>query len=190
MGAGEKKYSFVIAEDESTNNIVSADREAETDAEEEENKEATVEESTSNNIEDSLRRILRDRTTLKNLNIFPTIKQILQKLSQRRMKTYAINGVDAEYWKQAIHEEISAHMCNKTWVKVPKLADKKLISCKWIFKRKVTPGELDRYKARLVARGFSQRYGVDYVDTYAPVVRYESIRMLLAMAAAENLEML
>jgi len=51
-------------------------------------------------------------------------------------------------------------------------------------------GESDRYKARLVAHGFSQRFGDDYTDTYAPVVRYESIRMLLAMAAAEGLEML
>lgn len=64
-----------------------------------------------------------------------------------------------------------------------------IVSCKWVFKVKRLPNsQIDRYKARLVARGFSQQYGVDYGETLAPVVRMESLRILLAIAAAEDLE--
>jgi len=64
-----------------------------------------------------------------------------------------------------------------------------IVSCKWVFKIKYLPdGRIDRYKARLVARGFSQQHGVDYDETFAPVVRMETLRVLLAIAAAEDLE--
>lgn len=49
-------------------------------------------------------------------------------------------------------------------------------------------GEIDKYKARLVARGCSQKFGIDYEETFAPVVRYDSVRTLLAIAAAQDLE--
>jgi hypothetical protein len=72
-------------------------------------------------------------------------------------------------------------------VDAPKGAN--IVSCKWVFKIKRLPnGQIDRYKARLVVRGFSQRYGVDYEETFAPIVRMESLRILLAIAAVEDLE--
>ena len=61
------------------------------------------------------------------------------------------------------------------------------ITSKWVFKVKYTPsGLLERYKARLVARGFSQQYGIDYEETFAPTLRFDSLRMLLAIAAYED----
>ena len=72
-------------------------------------------------------------------------------------------------------------------VTAPKGAN--IVSCKWVFKIKRSPdGQIERYKARLVARGFSQQHGVDYDETFAPVVRMETLRILLAIAAAEDLE--
>lgn len=59
-----------------------------------------------------------------------------------------------------------------------------------MFKLKQTPGEEDRYKARLVARGFTQRKGINYEEIYAPVVRADSCRVLLAKAAKEDLEIM
>jgi len=64
-----------------------------------------------------------------------------------------------------------------------------LINTKWVFKIKMLPnGQIDKYKARLYARGFTQQYGVDYFNTFAPVVRMESLRILLAYAAVKDLE--
>ena len=64
-----------------------------------------------------------------------------------------------------------------------------VVSCKWVFKVKRLPnGQIDRYKARLVARGFFQQYVVDYEETFTPVVRMESLRILLAISAIEDME--
>ncbi len=66
--------------------------------------------------------------------------------------------------------------------------DRKPISCKWVFKIKHgVDGELERYKARLVARGFTQTFGVDYNETFAPIVKFVSIRCILALAAIEDM---
>jgi Reverse transcriptase (RNA-dependent DNA polymerase) len=64
-----------------------------------------------------------------------------------------------------------------------------LVSCKWAFKVKRLPnGNIDKFRARLVARGFTQRHGIDYNETFAPVVRMESLRILLAIATMEDLK--
>ena len=78
----------------------------------------------------------------------------------------------------------------KTWTLVPKSQAKNVISGKWVFKiKKNADGSVDRYKARWVARGFSQKQDVDYNEIFAPVVRYSSVRMLLALANATDLNL-
>ena len=65
----------------------------------------------------------------------------------------------------------------------------KPLGYKWIFKRKLKAyGSIDKYKARLVVKGYKQKEGVDYFDTYSPVTRITSIRMLIAIATLHNLE--
>ena len=67
-------------------------------------------------------------------------------------------------------------------------AGRKTVGCKWVFKEKVgADGNVDRYKARLVAQGFSQQYGLDYDETFSPVVRTESVHTLIALATQKNL---
>lgn len=95
----------------------------------------------------------------------------------------AMEQPDWSKWKGAIHEELDAHERNHIWTMVDPPSNRKLVGSKWIFKIKFnSDGSLDRYKARLVAQGFSQVEGIDFHETYAPVVRHTTIRIILAMA--------
>lgn len=147
--------------------------------------ETTKQQSKRSGKVSSDKRELRDRSLLKKPDRYACAM-----VSANEPTTYAeaMEGPEAIKWEQAINEEIAAHKKNSTWKIDGQPEDRKPIDCKWVFKVKQTPGEEDRYKARLVARGFTQRVGIDYEETYAPVVRYESIRALLGKAASEDLE--
>jgi len=105
-------------------------------------------------------------------------------------KTYkgATEGNDREEWKEAIQEELDNMRRNETWEEVDRLPlGAKPVSTKWVFKTKLNAnGEIERRKARLVARGFTQREGIDYTKTFAPVTRLSTVRMLAALSALKN----
>lgn len=102
----------------------------------------------------------------------------------------AINSHEAKKWIKAVREELEAHKNNETWTLVPRRHDRKPIDSKWIFKLlRDTSGEVYRYKARLCARGFLQKEGLDYTETFSPVVRYDSLRVLLAIVTEKDLEL-
>ena len=88
-------------------------------------------------------------------------------------------------------EEMESLRKNQTWelVKVPK--ERRIVGCKWVFKKKagIQRVEETRYKAQLVAEGYSQKEGVDYNRIFSPVVRHTSIRVLLTLVAHQNLEL-
>ena len=91
-------------------------------------------------------------------------------------------ALDDPKWKEAVMEEMKALKGNHTWETVNAPKDKKIIGCKWVFTVKYKiDGRVDRYKARLVAQGFSQTYGIDYEETFAPVTKLNSIRVLLSI---------
>jgi hypothetical protein len=99
----------------------------------------------------------------------------------------AINGPESGDWKQAIEAELAQIEKLGTWELVEPPDNANIIPCRWVLRRKRNAlGEISRYKARLVAKGFRQQFGVDYTDTFAPTVRPTTLRILLALGAANG----
>jgi transposase InsO family protein len=97
---------------------------------------------------------------------------------------------DADLWHTACEEEMEAHRVNGTWEIVKLPPGKRAIGSRWFLKvKRNADGSLDRYKGRVVAKGYSQRPGFDFKETFAPTVRYSTIRTILAIAALEDLEL-
>ena len=95
----------------------------------------------------------------------------------------ALSSPEAPFWITAIGKEYSAHVKNNTWSEVERQKNMNVIGCRYVFnKKKDVNGDVKEYKARLVAKGFSQQYGIDYHDTFAPVLKYKSLRLIFALS--------
>jgi hypothetical protein len=89
-----------------------------------------------------------------------------------------------QVWKDAMLEEYRSILKNNVWDIVSKSKDKLVVSSKWIYKiEHAVDGSVEKFKARFVARGFTQKEGIDYEETFAPVGRYTSIRTIIAVAS-------
>ena len=142
-----------------------------------------------------------ETSQLEDQQIEPSQPQLRRSTRERRQNPKYINDAYAEVkepttfeeaskspeWRKAMEEEILALKQNQTWNLVPKPEGVKPISCKWVYKLKTRPdGTIERYKARLVVRGFSQEYGIDYDETFSPVAKITTVRVLLALAASKS----
>ena len=104
--------------------------------------------------------------------------------------TEARAAPDRLKWERAMEKEMESLRCNKVWNLVEPPANRKIVGSKWIFKHKVDEnGTVERYKARLVAQGCTQRYGLDYEETFSPVVRFESVRSIIALGALHRMKL-
>ena len=102
----------------------------------------------------------------------------------------AMQGPHCEKWKKAMKSEMDSLKENGVFEIVDRPAGKKVIKSKWVFRVKTNElGEIEKYKARVVAKGFSQVEGIDYDQTFSPTVRFESIRQLVAMGASSGMRM-
>ena len=81
-------------------------------------------------------------------------------------------------------EEYNSILTNDVWDVVPRPQGKSVVTSKWIYKVKFSAnGSVEKCKARFVARGFSQKEGIDYDETFAPIARYISIRIIISLAS-------
>ena len=100
----------------------------------------------------------------------------------------AIKDSNSEKWLQAMMEEVNSLIKNKTWTVVDRTNDMNVVGSKWVFKiKRGVEGKIARYKARLVAKGYTQVYGIDYRETFAPVLKYKSLRIILALSTSTHI---
>jgi hypothetical protein len=102
----------------------------------------------------------------------------------------ALSSSHKDQWILAMQAEFQSLLENDTWELVPLPPTRHAISCKWTYQLKYySAGHIDRYKAQLVARGFIQRYDIDYTKTFSPVAKFDSILTLLSIVVVEDLDL-
>ncbi|MCO5583401.1 hypothetical protein L7F22_037312 [Adiantum nelumboides] len=95
---------------------------------------------------------------------------------------------DKVWWEHAMKRELSSIAKYKTWELIPLPKGRKALPCKRVYKKKIA-SNVENYKAHLVAKGFKQEYGKDFQEIFSPVVKMTTLRMLLALAATEDMEL-
>ena len=101
-----------------------------------------------------------------------------------KIPTKVEDALQDPHWVEAMVVEMEALQRNGTWNVVSLPQGKRPVGCKWVFTIKhKADGSIDRYKARLVAKGYTQTFGVDYQETFAPVAKMNTTRVLLSLAA-------
>lgn len=102
----------------------------------------------------------------------------------------ALRRPDGDKYLESAIEEVRAHLENGTWKVVRLPQGKRAIGSRWVFKiKRTSDGSIERYKGRIVAKGYSQREGIDYTETFAPTARFGALRTVIALAAIEDMEL-
>lgn len=97
---------------------------------------------------------------------------------------------DSSKWIKVMKAELAAHDKIETWKITPTLQGYSLLSTEWVYSlKRDLNGRIERYKTRLVVRGFEQRYGIDFKETYSPVASIESIKLIFMLATQKELEL-
>ncbi|PRQ37607.1 putative RNA-directed DNA polymerase [Rosa chinensis] len=112
---------------------------------------------------------------------------VIDQLSTVSIPSNVQDALTNPKWTKAMNEELEALQKNATWELVPMPVGKKTVGCRWVFTVKLNAdGTINRYKARLVAKGYTQRYGIDYEETFAPVAKINTVRILISLAANKD----
>lgn len=112
-------------------------------------------------------------------------------VEHKEPETYneAVSGPESDKWIAAMSSEYNSLLGNNVWKLVDRPRNRNVVKCKWVFKKKLdASGHFDKYKARLVAMGFSQVHGIDYRETFSPVVRHSTMRILFALSCELDLK--
>lgn len=142
---------------------------------------------------DRQRRVIRPPQKFGQADMVYYALTIAEQIDYQEPTSYkeALAGNDSCKWIEAMNEELESLNKNQTSVLVSKPKNHRVVGCKWIFKVKEGASEADnpRYKASLVAKGYSQQERIDFNEIYSPVVKHTSIRMILALVAHYDLEL-
>ena len=118
-----------------------------------------------------------------------SVESLTADIDEPRSLKKALLSPHVEEWKSAMNKEFESLIKNETWELVPRPEGVNIVNNRWLYKVKRKPdGSIDRFKARLVAQGFTQTQGIDYEEVFSPVARFQTIRSLLALGNTLDLE--
>jgi transposase InsO family protein len=133
--------------------------------------------------------IIEDHVMLTYCLLNNRVKDENDKIQIPKTIKEAINSKYAAYWIDATDNEYESLMKNDTWTLEERPKDQKVLKCRWVFVVKYDEnGNVERFKARLVIKGFEETFGIDYDEIFSPVLRFETLRFLLTYGAVENYE--
>ncbi|KAJ0603580.1 putative RNA-directed DNA polymerase [Helianthus annuus] len=121
-------------------------------------------------------------------NLSPEAQAFATSLCSEEIPTTVEQALESKEWREAMEFEMDALNKNDTWEKCTlHPGKKKPVGCRWVFTIKYKPdGTIERYKARVVAKGYTQTYGIDYSETFSPVAKIDTIRVLFSIAANKD----
>ena len=164
----------IVVESISDENKSLADDSSEPTVEKQTGTEENSSEPEGESTEPTVRRSQRET---RRPNFYGELVNTAKTVSEPTTVEEALSCSEKQNWKEAMKDEFQSLQANQVWDLVTPPKDCKVINCKWVFKCKLGEhGQVERYKARLVAQGYSQRPGIDYEETFSPVVRFESVR--------------
>ena len=136
--------------------------------------------------------VLRDRKNIQKPSRYDDfIMTALCEVCEPESYEDAVHSENKDEWLEAMNSEMRSLKENQTWDLEYPPKGRKIIPCKWVYKIKNNPdGSVERFKARLVIKGFSQEKGIDYEETFSPVVRSATIRTLIGVAACEKMSLM
>ncbi|GBM72775.1 Retrovirus-related Pol polyprotein from transposon TNT 1-94, partial [Araneus ventricosus] len=151
--------------------------------------EASCDAIDSKESSDEQERSLRDRSMLKKPARYGNCVLLAEHAEPDTYKEFIASKESSE-WLAAMKEEMDSLEANNTWKLVNLPHDRKAIGSRWVYKiKKNADGTVQLFKARLVAKGYSQKVGVDFNETFSPVVRWDTIRTVLSVAAYKKLKL-
>lgn len=126
-------------------------------------------------------------SVLSYTNLHPSFQNYVLSITvETKPKTFK-QAVTSMVWRVAMNDELNAMEINHTWSIESLPPGKNVVGCKWIYTLKFNPdGSIERHKARLVVQGFTQQEGVDFDDTFSPVAKLTTVKLLLALAAIQG----
>ena len=150
--------------------------------------ESSFEDENISNLQDNGNKRRSDVNNLNHENSGRVKRQRRSSIILKR--SLCAKGNDVDKWFDTMNDKLDSINKNDVWELIDLLYQRKAIGCKWVLKKKLkADGSLDKYRARLVAKGFTQQPGVDFVDTYSSIAKFTSIRIIVSIIAKMDLEL-